>query len=245
MVEVLKPDTISRPDNLMNRSWGGSLAATVIRRKQRTFLIVAAIITAIAFGTGGGVYLFTGEQVHMLAAFPIGVWLSSLSVPIVHKFNVRRLYVFRKMTTGAWELDESEWFKSDIDQRLDENDALYMNGRRVHWTVETPSGYRPLRPWEAREINEPTKPGAEPVTAAHIASIQNYLEAVQNYAYKKTQTINDVVKIGALGIIIGVVLLGIYMMSGRLRDEPVNASTSQETAGEQSSAGPGGQPAGQ
>ena len=230
--EVVPPE----PFNLMEAAYSGTLTRRVLRHQEKQVKIVAASILAFAGVVAGIVFLFTGETVHLAAAFPISIWLMTLAVPVIHKLAVRRLWVIKPMRNGAYELDETEWFKDDLAAVIDENHAGYEGGKRVHWLVRIERDgrvdYVPFNAWQAKELNNPA-PNTEPVTAAHIAGLKSYLESVQEYSYKKTLGINDVVKLGVLGLIIGGLLLAIFLMSGRLTREPIQttAPTVEQSGG--------------
>lgn len=213
---------ITAPDNLLEYSWSGTLPKRIYQHRRRGLLILIGSIFGVAIVVSSIVAALTGQIAHVGAAFPATIWITIMAVPVYYSNQVRKLWVLRPMKTGLWLLDETQVWKEDLDPLVAEDSAQYgPRGSRVHWTVATEGGLVPLDPWHAKVLKDEA---ANEFTAAHVAGLKSYLESVQDYSYKKTLGLSDVVKMGLLAAIVGGLLIGIFLLSGRLTREPVPAA---------------------
>lgn len=215
------------PDNLLDYAWGGRLPKKVYQAYRLRVILTFAAVVATGLGVGLIAFGITGNQTHLNLAVPISTWLASFTLPVIYGLTTRDVRILRPDPhTGRYFLDTAKWFVN-ADDPFHEADCLYENGlKRVLWLIESPDGeFKPFDPWDSAI----KMTGTEKVTTAQVAGIEAYADSVRTYAFKKNMTMIEQLRLGFVVIAIVALLLGIFIMSGRLTDDPAGRQNTPVT----------------
>lgn len=208
----------NEPVNLMLHAWAGRLPGMTIRANKMLVSILAGSIFLIAGLAGWITTLFTGDQAHFFLAFPVGTWLACASLWVVYQVASRPVRILEPGPNGDYELTFARWWKR-AEHSFKEADTLDENGQRVFWLHRMPDGSLAPLKVHSSKVKQPRK---DPITSAQIAGIKGYTDSGRAYAFKKRFTKQEQIKMGLMIGGIALLLLGMFLMTGRLLRDPLD-----------------------
>lgn len=209
------------PENLLDYALMGSRPAKLLKSYLWLVLMCLILILAVAFVAAVVVFAITGVRTHLYIALPVTTWLALLALPVLFSVTTRDVRILEAGEDGRYFLNTAKWFKNDR-HPFREADALYERGQRVFWLHKTPEGeVKPLDVYDAKVKS----PRQNPATPAQIVGIGGYTASVRSYATKKRYTRAEQIRMGLMIGGIFILLIGMYLLAGRLKDDLVDTAS--------------------
>ena len=202
------------PVGLMSYSWAGSLPVQLYRHNRATMRLAAGVIALVAVLVAGGMYAVTGDASQLILAFPVFTLAITFALPVIYAMSVRDVRILRRTAPGTWDLDMTHWWKQDV-ARLDEHMARYERGKRVFWLVEPPGDPEAEIEYFGPEILNPRRTNAA-VDASEVYGLAGFVASGSAYVFRKARSLQDAVKLGILGLVIGGELIALFMLAGNI-----------------------------
>lgn len=219
-----------KPVNLKDYSWAGHLGREVWKKYRNIILIYYLIAGVVSVGLGYGMEIIFDKVSFPVWSFGFIIWMwSGIAFPLVYKyFLIGKTYIYE------WEhinqrraLHEVLWFKKDLGKfTLSEGIYNKKTGKRYLWWWHDidKKEYTTINPFRLVEVSiDGRKSTTRDVTSADLAGMPSWRDTVRTYASKKTLGMQQLLQYTAFGIIIGVEVLGLFMLGNRV-EEKTNAS---------------------
>ncbi len=224
--EILEKDL---PDNLNDFAWAGQLSSKIWNKYKNLVIWYQIFMIPVAVGVGAFCHFVIGGFIlNNEIPFPwfsLGVifflW-SYVGIAIIYQYFLTKkaFLIDIDPETGQYFLNPVLWFKKDHG-KYSLNNGIYDESavKRVLWWIKSGEKYVIWKPWsiEKSVIGNPSE-GTLP-SSADLAGILSYYKTVKTYSLKKNLSLQQILQYGAFALIIGIELVGILLISGRLGEQ--------------------------